>query len=121
MFCRNCGKELSDKAVACTGCGMNPHDATAHCPACGTETKDKQVVCIACGVGLEVSNSDTWSTGAYIGWLALSFFIPLFGFVYGGIHFNKAAKDSKRKNQALHFIIAAGIGSLSYSDFSFNS
>ncbi|MFI3220858.1 MAG: NINE protein [Methylococcales bacterium] len=58
MFCRNCGKELSDKAVACIGCGMNPHDATAHCPACGAETNDKQVMCVKCGVGLSVASTN---------------------------------------------------------------
>jgi len=58
VFCRNCGKELSDKAVACMGCGMIPKDGTAHCPSCGVETKDKQVICTACGASLKSDGTD---------------------------------------------------------------
>ncbi|MFI3220857.1 MAG: hypothetical protein QX189_17345 [Methylococcales bacterium] len=116
MFCRNCGKELSDKAVACTGCGMNPHDGASYCPACGGETKDKQIICIACGGDLadKGNNTEVWSTGAYIGLIALSAFIPLVGFIYGGIQVNKATKDSKRQIQAWHFVIAGIVGFVLY-------
>ena len=61
MFCKNCGKELSDKAKACISCGMLPKDGTAHCPTCGAETKDKQVICTACGSGLKSGYADGWS------------------------------------------------------------
>jgi len=61
MFCKNCGKELSDKAEACIGCGMLPKDGTAHCPTCGAETKDKQVICTACGSSLKSGYTDGWS------------------------------------------------------------
>jgi TM2 domain-containing membrane protein YozV len=52
MYCRNCGKELSDQAVACTQCGMNPRHASKFCHSCGAETKPDQVVCVKCGVSL---------------------------------------------------------------------
>ena len=61
MFCRNCGKALSDKAVACIGCGMNPHDGNANYPACGVATKDKQVICTACGGSLQ--GGTAWTMG----------------------------------------------------------
>ena len=109
MFCRDCGKELSDKAVACIGCGMNPNDGNSHCPACGSNTKDKQVICTACGASLQGGISDGWSTGAYIGLLILSFLIPIFAFIFGAIQINKSNPDSKRKNQAWHYVYA-GIG-----------
>ncbi len=110
MFCRNCGKELSDKAIACIGCGMNPKGGNAHCPSCGAETKEKQIICTACGGSLKGSSSDVWSTGAYIGFIVLSVIIPLFGWIYGGIHMKNAADGSQRKKQAWHFVIAGIVG-----------
>jgi hypothetical protein len=112
MFCRSCGKELSKKSVACIGCGMDPRDDSAYCPACGVETKDKQVICTACGASLEGGITDGWSTGAYIGLLVFSFFIPLIGWIYGGIQVVKSSPDSKRKKQAWHFIFSGVAGML---------
>ena len=117
MFCRNCGKELSDKAVACIGCGMNPHEGNAHCPACGVATKDNQIVCTACGSSLKGSSTDGWSTGPYIGLLVLSFIIPLVGWIYGGIQIKNAAEGSQRKNQAWHFVIAGIVGFVVFLEY----
>jgi len=106
MFCRNCGKELADHAIACIGCGMNPKEGNHNCPNCGEKTEEKQIICTACGGSLALENSSGWSTGAYIGLLLLSFILPIFGWIYGGIKANKAAPDSKRKQQAKHYIYA---------------
>jgi hypothetical protein len=114
MFCRHCGKELSEKAVACIGCGMNPRDGMEHCPACGGKTRDKQLICTTCGASLDGGNSDGWSAGAYAGLLVLSFVIPIFGWIYGGIQANKAAPGSKRKSQAWHFVFS-GIAGLVFN------
>ena len=108
MFCKSCGKELSDKAVACIGCGMNPTGGSANCPACGVATKDKQVICTACGGSLQ--GGTAWPIGQYLGLCFLSLLIPLFGWIYGGIHVCKAPKGSKRQQQALAFIIAGIFG-----------
>tara|TARA_R110000782_G_scaffold268615_5_gene365294 strand:+ start:4102 stop:4461 length:360 start_codon:yes stop_codon:yes gene_type:complete len=109
MFCRYCGKELSDQALACTGCGMSPKEGNTHCPSCGQSTKEKQIMCTACGFGLDVQNSEGWSRPTYITLLILSFLMPLIGFIYGGIKANKAVDGSIRKKQAWHYIYA-GIG-----------
>jgi len=60
MFCKNCGKEISDKAVACVGCGMSPKEGRAHCANCGAETKEKQVICTVCGSSLKQGFTDGW-------------------------------------------------------------
>lgn len=108
MFCRSCGKELSDKAVACIGCGMNPKSGIEHCPLCGAATKAQQIICTQCGGSLKGkgSSGDGWSTGAYIGLLVLSFVIPLFGWIYGGMQVRQSVEGSKRKKQAWHFVIS---------------
>lgn len=53
MYCRNCGKELSEKAVACPSCGFDPRTENNFCPECGVETNEKQVICINCGIDLK--------------------------------------------------------------------
>lgn len=52
MYCRNCGNEVSDKAVACPKCGVNPKTEKAFCSSCGVATNDNQVACTQCGVSL---------------------------------------------------------------------
>ncbi len=49
MFCRNCGKQLDDRAVACMSCGLARGDGNKFCPNCGAETNPAAVVCIKCG------------------------------------------------------------------------
>jgi TM2 domain-containing membrane protein YozV len=52
MFCRNCGKEVDEKAVACTSCGVPPKKGTKFCQNCGQPTNDMAEVCTSCGVKL---------------------------------------------------------------------
>jgi phage shock protein PspC (stress-responsive transcriptional regulator) len=54
MYCKNCGKEVNEKAIACIHCGVPPLEERKFCQECGCETKENQVVCIKCGVSLEV-------------------------------------------------------------------
>ena len=110
MFCRNCGKELVEQAVACIGCGMNPKEGNHNCPGCGEKTEETQIICTACGGSLAQENSAGWSTRAYIGLLVLSITIPIFGWIYGGIKASKASPDSKRKQQAKDYIYAGFAG-----------
>ncbi|MGO8765889.1 MAG: NINE protein [Limisphaerales bacterium] len=53
MFCRNCGGELNDNAVACIKCGADPKKGVAYCPNCGKPTNPNAVVCVSCGVGFK--------------------------------------------------------------------
>ncbi|MBU0742351.1 TM2 domain-containing protein [bacterium] len=52
MFCRNCGKELNENALACPGCGVSPLSEKKFCQACGKETLENQVMCTSCGAML---------------------------------------------------------------------
>ncbi len=53
MYCKNCGKEVNEKAIACISCGFDPKSENKYCSECGAETQEKQIVCIKCGVGLK--------------------------------------------------------------------
>lgn len=52
MYCRNCGSQINDNAIACPKCGANPRTEKNFCPACGIATNANQVLCINCGASL---------------------------------------------------------------------
>lgn len=52
MFCRNCGKEVHEKAIACPSCGVPPRIEKRFCYNCGTQTQANQAMCTKCGVSL---------------------------------------------------------------------
>ena len=60
MFCKSCGKETPEKAIACLGCGMSPKHGAEHCSACGAETKKNQIICTSCGVQINTSFLGQW-------------------------------------------------------------
>ncbi|MDB5284651.1 MAG: domain containing protein [Bacteroidota bacterium] len=53
MFCRNCGNEVSDKAVICVACGTPPLAGDKFCYNCKADTSPDSAFCIKCGVGLK--------------------------------------------------------------------
>ena len=53
MHCRNCGKQIDDKAAVCIGCGVSPRLAKKFCHNCGTATEANHAVCLSCGVALD--------------------------------------------------------------------
>ena len=52
MYCRNCGKEVSDQAVMCVACGVPPRIGKKFCQHCGAESDLAADFCIKCGVKL---------------------------------------------------------------------
>ncbi len=52
MYCRNCGKEVAEEAVACLSCGMAPSRGRGFCQSCGQATNPEAEVCVHCGVRL---------------------------------------------------------------------
>lgn len=62
MFCKNCGNEVNDKAIACPKCGVNPKSEKNFCPACGVATSPNQVICTKCGITLAASSPLSFNT-----------------------------------------------------------
>ena len=81
MFCRNCGQEISDEAVVC--------------PHCGVAT-DK--------FRLEENKPSVEKNGIAVAGFVCSFFIPILGWVFGGIGLSRA---NKRKGKGKGFSIAS--------------
>jgi hypothetical protein len=72
IHCRNCGKQLSCKAVACPGCGCEPRSQRNFCCRCGKPTLPIQIICTQCGVSL-IQNEKTKSTAGIFGILLGAF------------------------------------------------
>jgi TM2 domain-containing membrane protein YozV len=80
MFCRNCGNQLDDKAVACTKCGADPKKGVAYCSNCGKPTDPNAVVCVSCGVGFKPAHKEcnkiaAGLLGILLGYLGIHKFI----------------------------------------------
>jgi len=58
MFCRNCGNELNDKAIACIKCGADPKKGVAFCSNCGKSTDPNAIICVNCGAGFKSANGE---------------------------------------------------------------
>ena len=88
MYCSNCGTEINDQAVVCPTCGC----ATTNFPSNSKEiqTEDKNGIAIAGFV--------------------CSFFMPLLGWIFGGIGLARANKrNGKFKGFSIASIIIATI------------
>jgi TM2 domain-containing membrane protein YozV len=56
MYCRNCGNEVSEKAIMCVACGTPPMAGDKYCYNCKAETDSNTTICMKCGVGLKGNN-----------------------------------------------------------------
>ena len=77
MFCKNCGKEICDEAVVCPNCGCLAKEQIAEKPK---------------GNGMAIAG------------FVCSFFVPILGWVFGGIGL---AKAKNRNGKGKGFSIAA--------------
>lgn len=86
MFCQKCGKEINDEAVICIHCG------------CAVNSKPNTY---------KIANEDDKKS---VGLNVLSFFIPLFGWIYGGI--NHKTYPIKAKGCIVSAFIGFGVSLL---------
>ncbi len=82
MYCRNCGKEVSDQAVMCVNCGVPPRAGNKFCQNCSAETQPAAEICVRCGVRLATPGPVPAAPGArsrlaagllgiFLGWLGV--------------------------------------------------
>jgi RNA polymerase subunit RPABC4/transcription elongation factor Spt4 len=74
MYCRNCGNEVSDKAIMCVACGTPPKAGNKYCYNCKAETDPHAEICMKCGVRLQSGEGKDWLTT-----LLLCIFVGTFG------------------------------------------
>ena len=56
-FCTNCGRPVSEQAVACMSCGARPIGHKKFCRQCGVALNPEQVVCVRCGAGISAAGA----------------------------------------------------------------
>ena len=83
MFCKNCGKELCENAVIC--------------PSCGVATDNMEKVA-------QAEEKQEQGNGMAIAGFICSFFVPILGWIFGGIGLSRSAK---RNGKGKGFSVAA--------------
>ncbi|MBR3807206.1 MAG: NINE protein [Lachnospiraceae bacterium] len=53
MFCKNCGSEMNENAVACMNCGFAKGTGEKFCANCGKEINAGAVICTTCGASVK--------------------------------------------------------------------
>ena len=48
MYCKNCGSEINENAVACMSCGFAKGDGSKFCSNCGSEINPGAAICTNC-------------------------------------------------------------------------
>lgn len=89
MYCKNCGNQLNEDAVACIKCGCDPKNGDKNCPTCGVETSPNQIICVKCGVPLKNIDATNRSGDVNIGSLlknkqVIFALVALIGFLFLG-------------------------------------
>ncbi|MGI6701061.1 MAG: zinc-ribbon domain-containing protein [Christensenellales bacterium] len=78
-----------------------------YCSKCGNEVLDDAVICTKCGCKIEgVIDEEARSTSKTLGWIAIigGAFIPLVGWICGGIGLSKANKAKYGTGRTLNTI-----------------
>ena len=53
MFCRNCGKEMTNALAVCLSCGVARGTGSSYCQNCGNPVNKNAVICVSCGAALD--------------------------------------------------------------------
>ena len=111
MFCKNCGSNIEDGATFCKNCGYKLEQATQvqstpkkYCSHCGKEFDPLAVLCVHCGCSITPENASEDKNGMAVAGFVCSFFVPLLGWIFGGIGLNRS---KKRNGKGKGFSIAA--------------
>lgn len=82
MFCKNCGAELNENAVACMTCGFAKGTGEKFCHNCGAEINPGAAICVKCGAAVKPVNAANGAVGEQKSKLVavlLAFFIGSIG------------------------------------------
>jgi hypothetical protein len=79
MYCRNCGNEVSEKAVMCVACGTSPKAGDKYCNNCKAETTTNATICMKCGVSLKGDQPLPGEGKDWLTTLLLCFFLGFIG------------------------------------------
>lgn len=80
MFCKNCGAEINENAVACMTCGFGKGTGEKFCANCGKEINPGAAICVNCGAAVKaVANGVNGEQKSKLVAVLLAFFLGGFG------------------------------------------
>jgi hypothetical protein len=79
MYCRNCGNEVSDKAIMCVACGTPPKAGDKYCFYCKAESTAHTTICMKCGASLTDHGNVRVEGKDWLTTLLLCFFLGFLG------------------------------------------
>ncbi len=118
MYCRNCGNEVNQDAIACLKCGCAPLKGNKHCNGCGVEINPEQIMCVKCGISLKTADDGKL--------IAVVSYLTIIGFLISLVQHssNKTNLGAYHLRQSLgfmllSFIITLPLGSANLKDDEF--
>ena len=79
MFCKNCGAEINENAVACMSCGFKKGTGVNFCANCGKEVNPGAAICVNCGAALQDAATQVGEQKSKLVAVLLAFFLGGFG------------------------------------------
>ena len=79
MFCKNCGNEINENAIACMGCGFAKGDGEKFCANCGSEVNPGAIICTNCGAGIKSMANASGEQKSKLIAVLLAFFLGSIG------------------------------------------
>ena len=122
MYCRHCGKHISEGAEVCSGCAAVVGSGESFCPSCGNPVSGSQKICYFCYSSLEkeekspeakqpVTESEKWiaNDGPCRSFWWAGFWVAPAGFVLHGIFRNKSPMRARSAlNGAILCLVLSG-------------
>ena len=79
MYCKNCGSEMNENAVACMSCGFGKGTGEKFCSTCGKEVNPGAVICTNCGAAIKAPAAANGEQKSKHVAVLLAFFLGGFG------------------------------------------
>ncbi len=79
MYCKNCGSEMNENAVACMSCGFGKGTGEKFCSTCGKEVNPGAVICTNCGAAIKAPAAANGEQKSKLVAVLLAFFLGGFG------------------------------------------
>lgn len=79
MYCKNCGAEMNESAVACMSCGFAKGAGSKYCANCGKEINPGAAICTNCGASVQSVAAANGNQKSKLVAVLLAFFVGGFG------------------------------------------
>ncbi|MBQ9953537.1 MAG: NINE protein [Clostridia bacterium] len=79
MYCKNCGNELNENAVACMNCGFAKGNGERFCANCGNEINPGAAICVKCGAAVQTAAAAGIGEKSKLVAVLLAFFLGSLG------------------------------------------